>query len=105
MTAFDVDPQIRPQDDLFRHVNGPWLANTPIPDDKPSYGAASILRDAAEEAVRDIVRTMPTQRSSTAQDLARGRKTEIDHLNGVMFYDRIDPEHPFAVKEGMLVIE
>ncbi|MGZ7244305.1 peptide deformylase, partial [Streptococcus pyogenes] len=25
--------------------------------------------------------------------------------NGVMFYDRIDPEHPFAVKEGMLVIE
>ena len=30
---------------------------------------------------------------------------EIDHLNGVMFYDRIDPEHPFAVKEGMLVIE
>ena len=30
---------------------------------------------------------------------------EIDHLNGVMFYDRIDPEHPFAVKEGMLIIE
>lgn len=30
---------------------------------------------------------------------------EIDHLNGIMFYDRIDPEHPLAVKEGMLVIE
>ena len=25
---------------------------------------------------------MPAQRSSTAQDLARGRPTEIDHLNG-----------------------
>jgi len=36
------------------------------------------------QAVRDIVRTMPTQRSSTAQDLARGRKTEIDHLNGLV---------------------
>lgn len=30
---------------------------------------------------------------------------EIDHLNGVMFYDRINPEHPFAVKEGMLIID
>jgi 2-dehydropantoate 2-reductase len=25
---------------------------------------------------------MPTQSSSTAQDLARGRRSEIDHLNG-----------------------
>ena len=25
---------------------------------------------------------MPAQYSSTAQDLARGKKTEIDHLNG-----------------------
>ncbi|KXT83518.1 peptide deformylase [Streptococcus panodentis] len=30
---------------------------------------------------------------------------EIDHTNGVMFYDRIDEKDPFAVKEGMLVIE
>ncbi|HET9645276.1 MAG TPA: 2-dehydropantoate 2-reductase [Burkholderiaceae bacterium] len=36
----------------------------------------------AWEGVLGIVRTMPTQYSSTAQDLARGRCTEIDHLNG-----------------------
>lgn len=30
---------------------------------------------------------------------------EIDHLNGIMFYDRIDPEHPLAVKDGMMIIE
>jgi 2-dehydropantoate 2-reductase len=29
-----------------------------------------------------IARTMPTQYSSTAQDLARGKRSEIDHLNG-----------------------
>jgi 2-dehydropantoate 2-reductase len=34
------------------------------------------------EAVLRIARTMPTQYSSTAQDLARGKKSEIDHLNG-----------------------
>jgi 2-dehydropantoate 2-reductase len=34
------------------------------------------------EAVRRIAQTMPGQYSSTAQDLSRGKKTEIEHLNG-----------------------
>jgi 2-dehydropantoate 2-reductase len=34
------------------------------------------------EAVRGIAASMPNQFSSTAQDLARGKPTEIDHLNG-----------------------
>ena len=34
------------------------------------------------ETVRRIAQTMPEQFSSTAQDLARKKMTEIDHLNG-----------------------
>ena len=34
------------------------------------------------EAVQRIAQTMPGQFSSTAQDLARGKRSEIDHLNG-----------------------
>src|SRR2546426_11054049 len=34
------------------------------------------------KAVPQIAETMPGQFSSTAQDLARGQPTEIDHLNG-----------------------
>lgn len=34
------------------------------------------------QAVRRIAQTMPGQYSSTAQDLARQKKTEIEHLNG-----------------------
>jgi 2-dehydropantoate 2-reductase len=34
------------------------------------------------EATRRIAQTMPAQFSSTAQDLARGKPTEIDYLNG-----------------------
>ena len=34
------------------------------------------------DAVERIAVTMPTQLSSTAQDMARGRPSEIDHLNG-----------------------
>jgi 2-dehydropantoate 2-reductase len=34
------------------------------------------------EDVRRIARSMPHQRSSTAQDVARGRRSEIDFING-----------------------
>jgi 2-dehydropantoate 2-reductase len=34
------------------------------------------------DKVLGIAKAMPTQFSSTAQDLARGKPTEIDHLNG-----------------------
>jgi 2-dehydropantoate 2-reductase len=36
------------------------------------------------EAVRQLVLSMPGQYSSTAQDLSRGKRTEIDHLNGLV---------------------
>jgi len=51
----DLDPAIRPQDDLFRHVNGEWLARTEIPADRARYGTFPILAEAAENAVRVIV--------------------------------------------------
>lgn len=35
-------------------------------------------------AIQKIADTMPRQLSSTAQDLARGKLTEIDHLNGLI---------------------
>lgn len=34
------------------------------------------------DTVQGIVQTMPTQRSSTAQDLMRGKPSEIEYLNG-----------------------
>ncbi len=40
--------EIRPQDDLFRHVNGSWLDSAEIPDDRASDGAFHHLRDEAE---------------------------------------------------------
>ncbi len=48
-------PDIRVQDDLYRHVNGGWIERTEIPADKPLTGSFMVLRDAAEEAVREII--------------------------------------------------
>jgi len=47
-----------------------------------AQAAGVTIPDDAWEVVRGIATTMPSQLSSTAQDLARGKPSEIDHLNG-----------------------
>ena len=51
----DMDTSVRAQDDFWNHINGHWLANTEIPNDKPSYGSFDILQDKALENLRTIV--------------------------------------------------
>lgn len=50
-----IDPAVRPQDDLFRHVNGHWLTTSEIPSDRASDGAFYSLRDQSEKQVREII--------------------------------------------------
>lgn len=50
-----LDPTVRPQDDLFRHVNGKWIEKTTIPSDKARYGSFYLLAEEAEKAVREII--------------------------------------------------
>ena len=62
-----MDRAVRPQDDLFRYVNGAWIAATPIPGDRSRVTTFSILGDAAEENVRAII-----------EDAAAGRISDPD---------------------------
>jgi endothelin-converting enzyme/putative endopeptidase len=50
-----MNPAIRPQDDLFGHVNGRWLDETEIPSDRSSWGPFVQLADAAEQHVKEII--------------------------------------------------
>ncbi|WP_040159552.1 M13 family metallopeptidase [Mobilicoccus massiliensis] len=50
-----IDAAVRPQDDLFGHVNGTWLARTAIPADKGRYGEFDILAEKAREDVRALL--------------------------------------------------
>ena len=50
-----VDADARPQDDLFGHVNGRWLAEYEMPADRATDGAFRALYDQAEEQVRDLI--------------------------------------------------
>jgi 2-dehydropantoate 2-reductase len=76
------------------------IAQKPYGETVKGEGVEGLMRDVIDEclavakaervnvpgdvdaAVRRIVETMPAQYSSTAQDIARGRPTEIDYLNG-----------------------
>ena len=51
----DFRPEIRPQDDLYRHVNQTFLGNIEIPADKARWGAFHLLAEQAEKDVRAIV--------------------------------------------------
>ena len=53
--ANDLNPTVRPQDDLFQHVNGKWFAEVEIPEDKAIYGAFAMLADDSEAAVREVL--------------------------------------------------
>ncbi|NCV83941.1 MAG: peptidase M13, partial [Actinobacteria bacterium] len=46
---------IRPQDDMYRHVNGAWLDKAEIPSDRAADGAFYFLRDESEKNVREII--------------------------------------------------
>lgn len=62
-----ADLSVRPQDDLFRHVNGSWLREHPIPPDRPSDGEFYALRELSEKRGRAIV-----------QDAVNGRIDDPD---------------------------
>jgi 2-dehydropantoate 2-reductase len=78
------------------------IAQQPYGETVKGEGVKAVMRDVVDEcvavaraegvqlpgdvdaAVRMIAETMPGQYSSTAQDLARGRRSEIDYLNGLI---------------------
>jgi putative endopeptidase len=66
-----MNPAIRPQDDLFGHVNGRWLDETEIPSDRSSWGPFVQLADVAEEQVHAIIEDL-------AQRVARGADVDED---------------------------
>ncbi|MFN8644414.1 MAG: M13 family metallopeptidase N-terminal domain-containing protein [Candidatus Binatia bacterium] len=97
------DRSVRPQDDLFRYVNGGWLARTEIPADKASVGGFTDAYDRTQDQLKAIVEAAaanPGPPGSPAQkigdfytafmDEARADqlgltplKAELDRINGL----------------------
>jgi putative endopeptidase len=50
-----VDHSVRPQDDVYRYLNGKWLDGFQLPADKASYGSFTYIDDTTQEQLRTIV--------------------------------------------------
>jgi len=101
----ELSDEIRPQDDLFRHVNGRWLERTEIPEDKARWGAFHLIAEQAEKDVRAIV-----EESQQAEPGTEARKigdlfasfmdtARIDELGRTPIEDqlrRVDDVHEVA---------
>ena len=55
----NLSTTVRPQDDFFRYVNGPWLDTYQLPADKPRFGAFDKLIDDSQENIKDILENAP----------------------------------------------
>ena len=88
-----TDTSVRPQDDLFRFVNGQWLATAEIPADRPSSGAFTTLRDESEAACRQIVEGLAEQFSSVAPEGAPDVLTTNRGRVGALYQAFMDEAH------------
>jgi len=51
----NMDTSIRAQDNFYQYINGGWLKNSIIPDDKTAIGSFYDLRDEADNNVKVII--------------------------------------------------
>ncbi|WP_297761939.1 M13 family metallopeptidase [uncultured Muriicola sp.] len=83
-----MDTTVEPGDNFTQYVNGTWLKNTPIPDDKAAYGVAYIIYEESEENVKKIIE------ESAAGDFTKGSD---EQKVGDMYQSYIDLEKRNAV--------
>ena len=76
------DRSVLPQDDLYRYVNGGWLARVAVPGDRVSYGAFTEISDRTERDLRaiieDVVARPNRPRGSAAQQIADLYTSAVD---------------------------
>jgi putative endopeptidase len=104
----NIDSKVRPQDDLYRHVNGAWLSTSEIPSDRAADGSFYALRDLSEERVRTIIEEADGPDGSNAakiRDLYRDFMDESAIESLGISPIRADIERALSVEDRLSFIE
>ncbi|MBD8063792.1 M13 family metallopeptidase [Oceanitalea stevensii] len=80
-----MDTTVRPQDDLYLHINGTYLREHEIPADRARDGAFMVLRDLSEQRVREIIAD-----AAAAEDATGEAKQVGDLFASFMAEERIE---------------
>ena len=51
----NMDRNTSPKEDFYKYVNGTWIRNTEIPEDRTRWGGFSVLRKSTDEDVLNIL--------------------------------------------------
>ena len=100
-----TDSSVRPQDDLYRFVNGGWLATAEIPADRPGSGAFTTLRDEAEAACRQIVEELADSFSAAAPETTPQVLATNRGRVGALYAAFMDEEHLEELGAEPLAVE
>ena len=95
------DESVRPQDDLFRHANGTWVAQTEIPGDRGRYGTFDMLREQSDERVRRLIERAAAD--TTAEPGSATRKVG-DLYNSFMDEARVEQLGLEPIREHLALI-
>jgi putative endopeptidase len=77
----NVDPAVRPQDQLYLHTNGHWLETTAVPADKGRYDTFDELNDAALSHLREIVEALPATHPAAGSDARKIGDLYADYMD------------------------
>ena len=81
-----IDSSVRPQDDLFRFMNGKWLKESVIPEDRASDGAFYWLYEQAEKQVKQII----LDQAASNAELGSNAQKIGDLYNSFMAAEKIE---------------
>ncbi len=81
-----MDTAVAPGDDFYKYVNGKWLAEFEIPEDRARYGSFSLLAEKSEQRVRKIIEELAAAQPSA--DSLEGKVAAI--YNAYMDTDAIE---------------
>jgi putative endopeptidase len=80
------DMSVRPGNDFFQYVNGTWMNNNTIPDDRTSWGTNEMLIVKAEHDVRAIIEAAALAGGAPGSN----QKKIADYYNAYLNQDAID---------------
>ena len=101
----ELNPEVRPQDDLYRHVNGKWLDRTEIPADKARWGSFHQLAEEAEKAVKDIILEAQDATGNPTGDTAVEQRKVGDLYASFMDDELIETLGAAPIAEQLAAIE
>jgi putative endopeptidase len=68
----NMDTSVSPKNDFYNYVNGSWMKNTKIPDDRTSWGGFGVLRKSTDKDMLDILaKAKKSGKYSTDTDQAK----------------------------------